>query len=496
MFQGKVVSRSTAEPHVVAVVLVILTLVLIGGSVDCISANFSYYAVPKRDLNGYYIEVDGSVTPSDAPIRREGNTYVLTQNINNHSLWIQCDDVVFDGAGFCLLGSNNPVGLTVNSTKNVTVKNLMASGFTQGIVIERERYPEYSMSGVYQPNPYSLSKNNVISNCTLTNNDYGITVTTSAGNSLCGNRISKSATAGIMITSGTEISANTISENDIRDNNVGVRVEGSSQNAITKNNISSNTDWGIILLSASQNKIAENIIQDNKGGILVDESTNNEIKENTITENNGWGMRLERGQSNNLIVGNNFVNNKVGENLQISIPLYFGVHTPGNYTAYAISGLGNIWSEELKGNYWSDYATRYMNASQVSGATYGNTPYFINVFRQYPPKKHVPIEQAGGWVSEKQHRYVMAAINDGRIAIPYERTQTLAKGWKQIGSGAQSILVNETPYADLVMGNENQTRMMQIIGWKRVSLILSERYERAVKIADGAASKAIKNLGL
>jgi hypothetical protein len=38
----------------------------------------------------------------------------------------------------------------------------------------------------------------------------------------------------------------------------------------------------------------------------------------------------------------------------------------------------DIWDDGRKGNYWSDYLSRYPNASEVGDTGVGNTPFFIN----------------------------------------------------------------------------------------------------------------------
>jgi len=43
-----------------------------------------------------------------------------------------------------------------------------------------------------------------------------------------------------------------------------------------------------------------------------------------------------------------------------------------------VPGVGNTWDDGREGNYWSDYLTRYPNASEVSNTGAGNTAYVIN----------------------------------------------------------------------------------------------------------------------
>ena len=70
----------------------------------------------------------------------------------------------------------------------------------------------------------------------------------------------------------------------------------------------------------------------------------------------------------------------------------------------------------------------------------------------YPPQRRYRMR----WVSERQRRYVMAAIRGGRISVPYRRTGRLREGW-QIntridGNGATMSVTNSVEYAAGVMG--------------------------------------------
>ena len=60
------------------------------------------------------------------------------------------------------------------------------------------------------------------------------------------------------------------------------------------------------------------------------------------------------------------------------------------------------------------------------------------------------------WTSERQRRYVMAAIRSGRIVVPYRRTGRLREGWqintRLDGNGATMSVTNSVEYAAGVMG--------------------------------------------
>lgn len=125
--------------------------------------------------------------------------------------------------------------------------------------------------------------------------------------------------------------------------------------------------------------------------------------------------------------------------------------------------------------------------------------YLINVLRSYAPYRYVPraAVYSPAWKSEKQRRFVMAAIRKGLIRIPHRRTQGLAKGWKVIGKGRKSIIVNETPGAQFVVGSAGQqSRHEQAVGWWRFDEVVQERMPRMIDAAVGALKKVLRKRGL
>jgi len=78
---------------------------------------------------------------------------------------------------------------------------------------------------------------------------------------------------------------------------------------------------------------------------------------NIVTANNEYGIYLES-SSNNFIFHNSFVNN--------------------TNQATTTDGSPNIWDNGSVGNYWSDYLTKYPNATQLDSSGVWNTPYVID----------------------------------------------------------------------------------------------------------------------
>jgi hypothetical protein len=86
-----------------------------------------------------------------------------------------------------------------------------------------------------------------------------------------------------------------------------------------------------------------------------------------------------------------------------------------------------------------------------------------------------------GYSSAKQHRYVMAAIADGRI-IPGQdnRTGRMENAWKVGGTPYRPTITNSTPYWGFMQG-DSQTRMAKLIGWRRIQDIVASNIKGAVR---------------
>jgi hypothetical protein len=123
--------------------------------------------------------------------------------------------------------------------------------------------------------------------------------------------------------------------------------------------------------------------------------------------------------------------------------------------------------------------------------------YIVRAERLYPPYAHIPISAVGGFVSDRQRRYVMAKIASGEITPGRSnRTQRLAQGWGVIGEGVNQIVVNEVDYAPYVVGDREQTQMHMLQNWSITSLFLRERMSEIVRHFDAGVKNAIRKLGL
>ena len=70
------------------------------------------------------------------------------------------------------------------------------------------------------------------------------------------------------------------------------------------------------------------------------------------------------------------------------------------------------------------------------------------LIQQYPPQSGKKMQ----WKSEKQRRFVMAAINRGEIEVPYRRTGDYGGSFQKQPIGDGVALASQLPYAPYVRG--------------------------------------------
>ncbi len=299
---------------------------------------------------------------------------------------------------------------------SITVQDLNLADNEQGVVLVyttdstvTTNHITNTSSGIY----IQESSGNTISGNNLANNGYGIRGKAPSNNNMSSNNITNNEN-GIYFTGASEnniIYANIVAANTVD----GIHLWGSRNTDIDGNTVANNTENGIVFFESLNNRIAgntitgngngikfwfdsnnnnvaDNYIAKNSIGILIDDSFDNRIIGNMITENSDWGMQLVGKQNNNVIYHNSFVDNKVGEGIQISIP---GIWSMDGMK----DGGGNVWDNGTAGNYWSDYLTRYPNASEVGSSGIGDTRFYINPnnYDRYPLMEPATIPEFPTW---------------------------------------------------------------------------------------------------
>ena len=336
---------------------------------------------PVKASGTIYIRADGSIDPPTANITTTDNvTYYFTSDING-CIIIERDNIVVDGAGYCLRGTGVERGIDLSGRINVLIRNMEIREFHTGVYLNGA-----SLNTIYENNItacngygilfYESSFENYVLENNITNNPTGVeTHFSSSYTVISGNNIKEN---GIGIRLWSEY--NEVSENNLTDNKqYGVLLYWSSGNIISRNNITDNNN-GILVQEGDYNNILGNNLRNNKIGIYLFEASWNNISENKIITNKKYGMALYLSSSNG-IYHNNFIENKQ----QIYI-------VPSEYA--------NIWDDGYPsgGNFWSDYTDvdlysgPYQNETGSDGI--GDIPYVI-----YPNEEdRYPLMQTFPWV--------------------------------------------------------------------------------------------------
>ncbi|MBO8174388.1 MAG: right-handed parallel beta-helix repeat-containing protein [Thermococcus sp.] len=286
--------------------LMLFAILVFVGMAGIVKANGAYINTLPYEIttSGYYI-LNVSVSDFDPTVY--GVNYAIKINVSN---------VVLDGAGHTIDGDDSGVeyGIYVQSAVNVTVKNVIVTGWHYGI------YYEYVQNGniinvTANSNTYDgivLAYSNystLVNNTGNYNMISGFWLYCSNYNTLLNNTASNNygATSGIdlFISHGNTLIGNTVNSND----GTGISVANSINNTLTSNLITSN-DWGIMLGASSKNSIINNTILDNTWGVyLYSYSNNNTIANNTV---NGSILAIYLEDSNYNIVSRNKIQSYTG----------------------------------------------------------------------------------------------------------------------------------------------------------------------------------------
>lgn len=291
-----------------------------------------------NENNTIYIRQDGTVDPSTAPIQRNGDVYTFKGDISG-SIIVERNNVVIDGAGFTLRGT----GAEDYRPSEEPLDQSRFSDFEYMLAWFNQRPDPYIIPDSNNTGIYSTAQGLTIQNLEITDFWCAVELEYSSDNVLAQNQI-KGNTQGIWI----HISSNnTISSNNIDNNKQGITLTTSHDN-INGNKITNNSDYGI-KLQWSFNSITRNNIASNGYGVCSSESPNNFFTTNNFINNTNQ-VQIEKSFND--------------ENIDVNAAIFT-----------------NSWSNGNKGNYWSDYESRYPNASKLDSGTW-NIPYVIGELNQ------------------------------------------------------------------------------------------------------------------
>jgi parallel beta-helix repeat protein len=161
--------------------------------------------------------------------------------------------------------------------------------------------------------------------------------------------------------------SNTISNNIITQSSYCISIYADHYN-VTGNYLG-NSIIGV-RVKGNYNSFSENQIMNNYWGFLISSSSGVIIAENKIANNN-TALDIDDNSSFQIYL-NDFI---IGANATQPIVTTIWDAFPG----FPSGGTLPSWDNGSEGNYWSDYATKYPNATEIDHTGIGDTPYLIRV---------------------------------------------------------------------------------------------------------------------
>jgi len=269
--------------------------------------------VVRADGGTVYIQADGSIDPTTAPIHTADNiTYTLTGNITADAdgIVIERDNIVLNGADYTMMGNGSGNGIDLVNRNNVTIENTNIENFDCGAYLENSSNKTTNGNNVADNVggvELDYSVNNTVSGNNITANyGDGIRLDYSVNDTVSGNNLTANGGHGVYLYYSVN---NCVSGNNVANNVGGVGLDYSVNNNVSGNNLTANSGDGVTFGFASNNSVNENNVTENKAyGVHLDTSPDNSVGGNNITANNWDGIHLDS-TSNSSISGNNITAN-------------------------------------------------------------------------------------------------------------------------------------------------------------------------------------------
>ncbi|NLE05545.1 MAG: DUF1565 domain-containing protein, partial [Crenarchaeota archaeon] len=276
--------------------VLLFSLVVSMQSVELSSANFFPPSIPSPAI---IINADGSIEPLTAPIKRFNDLYTFTSNIIGYSIVVQRNNLTVDGAGFTLQGNGNSVGVFLQDTQNITVKNLTIKGFyrgiwfTWGMALNQGAKNNIIINNTITNNTYGINcalftSNNTITENTITGNECGIYISYSPYNVLRGNRLSENLYnlwVDCLLSHQGYGFINDIDSSNTVDGKPVYYWVGETNKTVP-------SDAGYVALIKCWGITVEGLTLSHNGqGVLLVETNNSKVTQNNITQNN-YGVSL------------------------------------------------------------------------------------------------------------------------------------------------------------------------------------------------------------
>jgi parallel beta-helix repeat protein len=317
----------------IAIAFIIGSLLVSGVfSILLAQANFKPAPLPHT-----YIQSDGSINPSSAPISRKGNVYTLTGDLNGTVLDIRRSNAIVDSGGFSIPGFGYDEAILLTGVTNVTVTNFTINGRNVAMHLNASSYCTITGNSIIDAS-YGIwltdqSNGNAISGNSITSCYYGVYFDHSRNNVLRNNSIigddpslpssygQNFAVIGDVledfindVDASNSVNGKTVyywvnMQNTEVPSNAGCIMLVNCTNITVQNQHLLQNKYGVLLAGTNASTVRGNSIESNAVGIYLFQSSFNTIANNSVFnsrmgDNEGHGIRIQSSY-NNVISGNN-----------------------------------------------------------------------------------------------------------------------------------------------------------------------------------------------
>jgi hypothetical protein len=299
------------------------------------------------------INAAGSITPSNAPLTREGNHYRLTADVYS-SIIVKADNIVLDGQNHLINGAGalgnllvltSGVGLDLTSTNNVKIQNFNLQNFRYAIVLDNSKNVNLCENS-FVHDIMAIEGDHVTGSVTTENNmtstragyEVGFCFTYSVNDKVVGNHFL----------------------------NEGISLVNCKSEMVSGNNFDNS---GVLLGSCDNTLICGNDFYN--CFMSVDLSYYSDSTKTIVAANNFKNCQLGIIADNapgNLFYMNSFIN--------ITYPaVMYGVQVDENGKSNYVP---QRWDDGTVGNYWDNFTQQNPNAQTIGNQETWNTPYIID----------------------------------------------------------------------------------------------------------------------
>jgi parallel beta-helix repeat protein len=270
----------------------------------------------------------------------------ITSNYEGMILeYLACDNTISNNT--ISRNENSGIHMEDNCSFNIIINNIFSENGCYGILFEDN-------------SSYNTIRNNTL----ISNNDVGILIAWNSNFNTIEKNQANDQMGGIAVVDGS--THNTLKENRVSNNTYGIILSSAVNNSVYYNNASYNVIGIAMVYFSLNNTITHNIITNNYAGIIMEDYVSyNNIRFNTMSMNEEYDIGMESQCNHNIIANNTAISsNAIG----------IGIFSSCNFNTIK----GNVASNQTLGIVVSDYC--YYNTiieNMVKNNTYGI--YLANV---------------------------------------------------------------------------------------------------------------------